>query len=161
MFSNRIMEIIGKGEYELGAVWVARKIPKGHVTAHANQARITTFPLNDPENCLYSPDVVTFAKKHGWYAESAPDAEFSFSDTYNPVTFEGARFCDARVSCCCCFLSFVLKILFVCKHVATRYGASSEISWGRSGPTSTWTTPRATTSPTACPSGCSPPTRSA
>jgi len=92
-----IMEIIGKGEYELGAVWVARKIPKGFVTAHANQARITTFPLNDPENVLYSPDVISFAKKYGFYPQSGADEDFSFSDTYNPITFEGARLCDARV----------------------------------------------------------------
>jgi dipeptidase len=91
------MEIIGKGEFELGAVWVARRIPKGHVTAHANQARITTFPMDDPDNVLYSPDVVSFAKEHGFYPKDGADKDFSFSDVYNPVTFEGARFCDARV----------------------------------------------------------------
>mmetsp|Transcript_25489 Transcript_25489/g.42541 ORF Transcript_25489/g.42541 Transcript_25489/m.42541 type:complete len:596 (-) Transcript_25489:275-2062(-) len=92
-----IMEIIGKGEYELGAVWVARKIPAGYVTAHANQARITTFPLDDPENCIYAPDTISFAKKYGFYAKDGKDEEFSFSDAYNPVSFEGARFCEARV----------------------------------------------------------------
>jgi len=92
-----IMEIIGKGEYELGAVWVARKVPAGYVCAHANQARITTFPLDDPENCLYSSDVITFAKSIGLYPEDSSDSDFSFSDVYDPVTFSGARFCDARV----------------------------------------------------------------
>ncbi len=92
------MEIIGKGEYELGAVWVARKIPQGYVTAHANQARITTFPLNDPENTLYAPDVISFAKAHGFYPKDGKDEDFSFSDTYNPMSFEGARLCEARVS---------------------------------------------------------------
>lgn len=90
-----IMEIIGKGEYELGAVWVARRIPPGYVTAHANQARIRTFPLNDPENCVYSPDVISFARKIGVY--TGTDEEFSFSDVYDPVTFGGGRFCEARV----------------------------------------------------------------
>ena len=47
-----IMELIGKGKKEKGAVWVARRIPDGYISAHANQARITTFPLDDPENCL-------------------------------------------------------------------------------------------------------------
>ena len=92
-----IMEIIGKGEYELGAVWVARKVPDGYITAHANQARITTFPLDDPENTLYSPDVISFARKIGVYPADKPDSEFSFSDIYDPVTFDGARFCEARV----------------------------------------------------------------
>ena len=40
-----IFEMIGKGKDEKGAVWVAMKIPDGYVSGHANQARITTFPL--------------------------------------------------------------------------------------------------------------------
>ena len=91
------MEIIGKGEFELGAVWVARKVPDGAVTAHANQARITTFPLDDPETCLYSKDVISFARQIGLYPALARDEDFSFSDVYDAVTFSGARFCEARV----------------------------------------------------------------
>ncbi|MEG1935285.1 MAG: C69 family dipeptidase, partial [Rikenellaceae bacterium] len=62
-----IFEIIGKGEKEKGAVWVAVKIPDGYISAHANQARITTFPLNDPENCIYAPDVISFARQQGYF----------------------------------------------------------------------------------------------
>jgi dipeptidase len=91
------LELIGKGRHEKGAVWVARKVPDGYVTGHANQARITTFPQDDPASCLYSNDVVTFAKKIGLYPSDFPDADFSFSDVYDPVTFSGARFCEARV----------------------------------------------------------------
>ena len=90
-----IFEIIGKGEGEKGAVWVARRIPDGFVSGHANQARITQFPLNDPENCLYSTDVISFARSKGWF--DGKDEEFSFSDTYAPLTFGGARACEARV----------------------------------------------------------------
>lgn len=90
-----VMELIGKGEGEKGAVWVALKIPDGYISGHANQARITTFPLDDSENCMYSPDVVSFARDKGWY--KGTDAEFSFSDVYAPVDFGGARFCEARV----------------------------------------------------------------
>ncbi|KAJ4463106.1 putative peptidase C69 [Paratrimastix pyriformis] len=92
-----VMEMIGKGAGEKGAVWVARRIPDGMICAHANQARITTFPLNDPDNCYYSADVVDFAKRKGLYPASAPADQFSFSDAYNPITFDGARFCDVRV----------------------------------------------------------------
>ncbi|MBP5506192.1 MAG: C69 family dipeptidase [Bacteroidales bacterium] len=88
-----IMEMVSKGDGS-GSVWVARRIPDGYICAHANQARITTFPLDDPENCLYSPDVISFAREKGWY--SGEDKDFSFSDTYNPVDFGGARFCDSR-----------------------------------------------------------------
>lgn len=91
------MEIIGKGNYELGAVWVAVKLPEGAVCAHANQARITTFPLNSPEHALYSPDVITFAQKVGLYPVDGSASSFSFSDVYDPVSFEGARLCEARV----------------------------------------------------------------
>lgn len=90
-----IMEMIGKGEGQKGAVWVAMRIPDGYISGHANQARITRFPLNDPKNCIYSSDVITFANEKGWF--NGKNSDFSFSDTYAPVDFSGARFCDARV----------------------------------------------------------------
>ena len=90
-----IMDLIGKGPGNTGAVWVARRIPDGYVSAHANQARITTFPLDDPETCIYAEDVISFAREQGYF--DGKDKNFSFSDTYAPVTFGGARFCEARV----------------------------------------------------------------
>ncbi|MBR4338199.1 MAG: C69 family dipeptidase [Bacteroidaceae bacterium] len=90
-----IMEMIGKGKDEKGAVWVALRLPDDVICAHANQARVRQFPLDDPKNCLYSPDVITFARSKGWY--KGEDKDFSFADTYNPLTFDGLRFCDARV----------------------------------------------------------------
>jgi len=90
-----ILEIIGKGEGNTGAVWVARKIPDGYISGHANQARITTFPLDDPENCIYSEDVISFARERGYFSDK--DEEFNFSAAYNPLDFGGIRFCDARV----------------------------------------------------------------
>ena len=89
-----VMDLIGKGKEEKGIVWVARRVPDGYICAHANQSRITRFPLDDPENCLYAPDVISFARKMGWFA--GEDAEFSFRDAYNPLDFGGARACDAR-----------------------------------------------------------------
>jgi len=91
-----VLEMIGKGNFELGAVWVGRRVPDGHVTAHANQARITTFPRDDPDNYVFSEDVVSFAKAHGFYPKDAKEEDFSFSDVYNPVGFEGARMCEIR-----------------------------------------------------------------
>ncbi len=101
-----ILELIGKGtemvtkagktiNINKGAVWVAVRIPDGYVSGHANQARIRQFPQDDPENCLYAPDVIKFAKEKGYY--NGADKDFSFSDTYAPVEFAGARFCDMRV----------------------------------------------------------------
>jgi len=106
-----IMDFIGKGNKEKGAVWVARRIPDGYVSGHANQARITTFPLKKNKNsissdqvkkwydsnvdCIYAKDVITFARGMGIY--EGKDEHFSFSDTYAPVDFGGARFCEIRV----------------------------------------------------------------
>ena len=89
-----IMDLVGKGSDNKGIVWVARRVPDGYICAHANQARITRFPLNDPENCLYAPDVISFAREKGWY--SGHDEDFSFREAYNPLDFSGARACDAR-----------------------------------------------------------------
>ena len=90
-----IMEMIGAGKDEKGVVCVARRIPDGYVSGHANQARITTFPKDDQQNCLYSKNVITAARKAGLY--NGKDEEFSFADTYAPLDFGAIRFCEARV----------------------------------------------------------------
>ncbi len=90
-----IMEMVGKGSSERGAVWVALKIPDGYICSHANQSRIEKFPLNDPENCLYADDVIEFARKKGWF--SGKDSDFSFRDAYCPADFGALRGCESRV----------------------------------------------------------------
>lgn len=107
-----ILEMIGKGEGEKGAVWVARMVPDGYVCAHANQARIMTFPLEgktsissdkikkiyDKEiTTVYAKDVISFARQKGFYPQDAKNAQFSFSDTYAPMDFSAARACEIRV----------------------------------------------------------------
>lgn len=105
-----ILEMIGKGAGGKGAVWVARMIPDGYISGHANQARITTFPLKGKNTIssknikkiydknvttVYAEDVISFARSKGYF--NGKDEEFSFSDTYNPLDFSGVRICDARV----------------------------------------------------------------
>jgi len=106
-----ILELIGKGQGKKGAVWVARRIPDGYISGHANHPRITTFPLadgiksitskdinkiNNPEiETVYAYDVFDVARSYGWF--TGQDKDFSFSDTYAPLDFSGARFCEARV----------------------------------------------------------------
>ena len=92
----------GKIDYSKGAVWVAILIPDGYISGHANHARITTFPFQkknnffDPKQTVFhSPDVISFARKMGYY--KGEDKAFSFSDVYAPLDFEAARFCEARV----------------------------------------------------------------
>ncbi|MCK5737686.1 C69 family dipeptidase, partial [bacterium] len=90
-----IMEMIGKGEGNTGAVWVAVRVPDGSISGHANHARIQQFPLNDSENCLYAPDVISFAREKGYF--DGKDKEFSFTATYAPLDYGALRFCEARV----------------------------------------------------------------
>jgi dipeptidase len=89
------LEMIGKGKGRKGAVWVAVRIPDDCISAHANQARIRQFPLNDKKNCLYSKDVISFAREMGYF--SGKDKDFSFAEAYNPLDFGGQRYCEARV----------------------------------------------------------------
>lgn len=90
-----VLELIGKGSKEKGAVWVAVRIPDDCISAHANQARIRKFDMKDKENVLYSKDVIKFARKMGYY--SGVDADFDFAAAYCPADFGGLRYCDARV----------------------------------------------------------------
>ena len=94
------MELIGRGQWGLGILYVAMKVPEGYIGAHANQARITQFleACKNPDICLASPDIVQFAIDRGYF-NSAPEdlSTFSFSDVFDPVTVNGARFCEARV----------------------------------------------------------------
>ena len=106
-----IMEMIGKGQGKKGMAFVARLVPDGYISGHANQARIQTFPqangttsitsaeidkiFNPSVETVYAADVVTVARDFGWY--DGTDVDFSFSDVYAPVDFGAARFCDARV----------------------------------------------------------------
>lgn len=90
-----IMEMIGKGPDTKGAVWAARRIPEGYVSAHANQARIRRFPLDDPANCLYEKDVVQLARDRGYF--DGKDSDFSFAEAYAPLDYGALRFCEARV----------------------------------------------------------------
>ena len=90
-----VLEMIGKGPGRKGAVWVAVRIPDDCISGHANQARIHQFPLDDPENCIYSSDVISFAREMGYY--KGEDKNFSFSSAYAPLDYGALRGCDARV----------------------------------------------------------------
>lgn len=90
-----VMEMIGKGPGIRGAVWVAVRVPDDCITAHANHSRIHQFNMNDKENCLYSSDVISFAREKGYF--DGVNKDFSFSKAYAPLDFGARRFCEARV----------------------------------------------------------------
>jgi dipeptidase len=91
-----ILEMVGTGKTmgPKGALWVARRLPDGHVSAHANQARIRRIPRND-RGTLLGKNVISFARQKGWF--KGPDHDFSFADAYAPLTYEALRVCELRV----------------------------------------------------------------
>ena len=90
-----IMEMMGTGPSSKGVVWVAMRIPDNAICAHANQSRIGKFDMKDKKNVLYSKNVISYARKMGWFI--GKDADFSWKNTYARPDFSGRRFCDARV----------------------------------------------------------------
>ena len=88
-----IMEMIGKGPGVKGAVWVAVRIPDDCIAAHANQSRIHQFNLNDKENCLYAPDVISFAREKGYFSGSV-----RYDDAHHVRRMQGFRHCRNRRS---------------------------------------------------------------
>ncbi|MBI9055420.1 MAG: C69 family dipeptidase [Bacteroidales bacterium] len=111
-----ILDLIGKDHGKKGAVWVARKVPDGYISGHANHARITNFPKQNKKTsissdlinnnkylyhsdleCIYASDVISFAKEMNYIDSKTKHDDFNFADTYNPISFGAARFCEARV----------------------------------------------------------------
>jgi dipeptidase len=91
-----ILEMIGPGPGGRGAIWVAVKVPDGYISCHANKARIGEFPLKDPENCLYSKNVISVATERGYYNPKSGEP-FRFCEAYCPSTPKNQRYADARV----------------------------------------------------------------
>ncbi len=91
-----VMDLIGKGQAGKDAVWVARRVPDGYISGHANHPRIHKFPLKDKSGeTIYSPDVIKFARQQGYF--NGKDEDFDFSKAYSVTDFGALRGCDARV----------------------------------------------------------------
>ncbi len=91
-----IMEMIGPGPGGSGAAWVARRVPDGMISCHANKARIGSFPMDDPQNCMYSDNVISLAVEKGYYDPESGEP-FSYREAYCPSTGKNRRWADARV----------------------------------------------------------------
>lgn len=89
-----VLEMIGKGA-EKGAVWIAVRIPDNAISGHANEPRIRKVNLKDKENVRHSKDMISFARKRGYF--TGKDEEFSFADVYGEHDASTRRGCDARV----------------------------------------------------------------
>jgi len=91
-----ILEMIGTGKGGKGAVWVAAKVPDGYISAHANASRISIFPLNDKENCIYSKNAISFAIEKGYFSPHS-GKPFRFNEVYCPMTPQKLRYTATRV----------------------------------------------------------------
>ncbi len=91
-----ILEMIGSGSGKKGAVWVAVRVPDGMISAHANHSRIGEFPLDDPENCMYSENIISLAIEKNYYNPNAGEP-FRFNEVYCPATPATLRYCESRV----------------------------------------------------------------
>ncbi len=89
-----VLEMIGKGA-EKGAVWIAVRIPDDAISGHANEPRIHKVDMKDKENVMHSKDVISFAKKRGYF--NGKDEDFSFADAYSTHDQGTRRGCDGRV----------------------------------------------------------------
>jgi len=76
------LEITGPGKGEVGAIWVAQRVPDGHVSVNANASRIRQIRLDDPANFLASANVLDVARARGWW--NPADGPFEFCYAYAP-----------------------------------------------------------------------------
>jgi len=70
------------GPSNASAVWVAQRVPDGHITAVANSFSIREIDLNDPDNFMASDNVMQFAEDMGWW--DPDDGPFDFTAAYVP-----------------------------------------------------------------------------
>lgn len=95
-----VFEIIGNGPGPIdragGAVWVARRVPDGEISAHANQARIGEIPDTAADDFFYSKNIKSFALENGFYKPES-GKPFRFDDAYGAIDAKSKRVCESRV----------------------------------------------------------------
>ena len=121
-----VMDLIGKGTGRKGAVWVAVRVPDDCICAHANQSRIRRFPLRDKENCLYSKNVISFAREKGYF-KGKKDSDFSFADAYAPADNHLQSGSIPSTLICRTFLPPLISVL--CVFARHGCGASLTATW--------------------------------
>ncbi|MDR0871791.1 MAG: C69 family dipeptidase [Planctomycetaceae bacterium] len=97
-----VFEIVGTGKdnpSKEGAVWVARKVPDGEISVHANQARIGEIPDKPQDDFFYSENIKLFAIEKGFFSPGPSGAvgnKFRFDDAYGAVDAKSKRVCESR-----------------------------------------------------------------
>jgi dipeptidase len=78
-----LMEIVGPGKENVGAVWAAQRIPDDHVSVVANAARIGELDLEDDNFFMASANVFDVAAEMGFW-DPEGGRPFRFYEAYNP-----------------------------------------------------------------------------
>lgn len=78
-----IFEIVGPGKGNLGSIWVAQRVPDGHVSVNANSSRIRRIDLSNPDYFMASDNIFTVAQDSGWW--NPDDGPFEFCYAYDPT----------------------------------------------------------------------------
>jgi len=79
-----VMEIVGPGKDQLGAVWAAQRVPDDHVSVVANAARIGELDLADKDYFMASKNVLKLAEDRGYW-DPKSGRPFRFYEAYNPT----------------------------------------------------------------------------
>ena len=78
-----VMEIVGPGKGNVGAVWAAQRVPDDHVAVVANGSRIGEIDLSKPDFFMASGNVVKAAQDSGCWDPNG-DQPFRFCRAYDP-----------------------------------------------------------------------------
>ncbi len=75
------LEIVGPGKGKTGAVWVAQRVPDGHIAVNANASTIKEIDLKDKDHFMASDNIYELAKEKGWWND---EETFKFNYAYAP-----------------------------------------------------------------------------
>jgi dipeptidase len=78
-----VLEIIGPGKDQVGAVWAAQRVPDDHISVVANAARIGELDLANTDYFMASANVFDVAKTRGYWNPQGRQP-FRFYEAYNP-----------------------------------------------------------------------------
>jgi len=74
-------EIVGPGKGKVGAIWVAQRVPDGHISVNANASTIKEIDLKDKDHFMASGNIYDMAIDSGWCTSKE---EFRFCYAYAP-----------------------------------------------------------------------------
>ncbi len=75
-------EIVGPGTGNTGSIWVAQRVPDGHISVNANGSRIRQIDPVDSNYYMASNNIFKVAQDSGWW--NPDEGPFEFCYAYSP-----------------------------------------------------------------------------